>query len=98
MNISEKEIINKITKILNNNHISEFEKNIFIKYLQKINKKEYINKVIEDLKLELCIPAIKKQLSKEVVEFYTEISRLTPGRRTIGSLFNSFIKKKKTTK
>ena len=92
--MDRQKIIEKIYTLILNEKISTKEREILVKYkLQLENEKNYDRKVVQDLKDELSYLAVRRELSKEVVEFLSYINKLTPGNRSRGSLFEIFTKK-----
>lgn len=68
--------------------ITVVEKKLLHKYLLDLEKDVYFDKVVFQLKFELSPLALKGELSKEVVAFYTELSR----RQPTASIFNFMIR------
>ena len=80
---TDETLLKEIDEILNSDiNISQVEKEVLMKARDSLLKNTYFNKVIFELKNAFSLLAINHKLSKEVQDFFVEISRQNP---TIGS-------------
>ncbi|MBS4750167.1 bacteriocin immunity protein [Granulicatella sp. zg-ZJ] len=86
------ELLTVIYRLVLDYLISDKERELLLEAKNKIENNMYERKVVEDLKTQLGILALKRELSRDVSVFFSEISRKTPGHKLGYSFYDSLIR------
>ncbi|MFS1229199.1 bacteriocin immunity protein [Enterococcus lactis] len=70
----ELDLLNQITDLILDKNITQTEREILIGSKVSLEKKQYLPKIIADLKSELTPLAIKNSLSKPLSPFYLQLT------------------------
>ena len=78
--MNKKELIwSRMDELIMSDNVSDSERKIFVEAKQKISKGQDSEAVAGKLKIQLSLLSLKKQLSPDVVPFFTELSRVYLG-------------------
>lgn len=81
-----------LKQILSDQTINDQERSLYEKCFTDLNQKEDVNKCIYHLKKDLSILSVNHQLSKNGLNYFTELTRIEPST-SVSSMWNFLVRK-----